>query len=109
MRFLLDAQLPPKLAAALRRSGHDAEHVFEHGLLAVPDIEIWRRAGELGATILTKDSDFVAIRLNAIAGPAVVWIRLGNVTNESLERALMRHLSEIVSAIETGETLIELA
>lgn len=108
MRFLIDAQLPPKLATALRKAGHEAEHVFEVGLLTAPDIEIWRYAERTSAAILTKDSDFVAIRLRATAGAPVVWLRLGNVTNDALERALIHHLPEIVDAIAAGESLIEL-
>ena len=108
MRFLIDAQLPPKLAAALRKAGHEAEHVFELGLLAAPDIEIWRYAERVGAAILTKDSDFVAIRLREIAGASVVWLRLGNITNDALERALIHHLPEIADAVAAGEILIEL-
>jgi predicted nuclease of predicted toxin-antitoxin system len=109
LRFLVDAQLPPRLAAALRDAGHEAEHVFDIGLVAAPDIEIWRYAERIGATIITKDSDFVAIRLRATTGPAVIWLRLGNVTNKTLESALLLHLPEVVLAVEAGEVLVEIA
>ncbi|HEY1632953.1 MAG TPA: DUF5615 family PIN-like protein [Rhizomicrobium sp.] len=109
MRFLIDAQLPPRLAVALRKAGHEAEHVFDIGLVAAPDIEIWRYAERKGAAIITKDSDFAAMRISAETGPAVIWLRIGNATNEHLERELMLHLPEIVAALETSETLIEMA
>ncbi|HTQ12934.1 MAG TPA: DUF5615 family PIN-like protein [Rhizomicrobium sp.] len=108
MRFLLDAQLSPRLAAALTRAGHQADHLFALGHASAPDATIWRLAQELGAAILTKDSDFAAMRMREDAGPAVIWLRLGNCTNAELERTLMRHLPEIVAAVEAGEVLIEI-
>ncbi|HEX3675019.1 MAG TPA: DUF5615 family PIN-like protein [Rhizomicrobium sp.] len=107
MRFLIDAQLPPRLVATLRDAGHEAEHVFDVGLFKAPDIEIWRYAGRIGAAIVTKDSDFVAIRDTATGGATVVWLRFGNTTNEALERLLMKALPEIVTAVEANETLVE--
>lgn len=92
----------------LLRAGHDADHVFELGLLAKPDVQIWRHAERVGAIMLTRDSDFAALRLRAASGPAVVWLRLGNITNAKLERALKSALPEIVAAVAEGELLIEL-
>ena len=92
----------------LRRAGHEADHVFDLGLLTANDIEIWRHAEKTGAAILTKDADFAAMRIHATSGPAVAWLRLGNVTNAELERALKTALPEIVDAIEAQERLIEI-
>ena len=108
MRFLIDAQLPPRLASTLRRADHEADHVFDLGLLTTPDIEIWRHAEKTGAVILTKDADFAAMRIHAASGPAVVWIRLGDATNAELERVLKAALPEILSAIEAEERVIEI-
>ncbi|MGH6871577.1 MAG: DUF5615 family PIN-like protein [Rhizomicrobium sp.] len=108
MRFLVDAQFPPQLAIALRKAGHEAEHVFDIGMVRTPDIEIWHHAERVGAAILSKDSDFVSLCLRATKGPAVVWVRLGNVTNDALEGTVLGHLTEIVAALKAGETLIEL-
>ena len=107
MRVLIDAQLSPRLAAVLRRAGHQAEHVFDLGMFKTPDIDIWHHAARIGAAILTKDSDFAAMRLQAEQGPAVTWLRLGNVPNTVLERALLDALAEIAAAVESGEVLIE--
>jgi hypothetical protein len=37
MRFLVDANLPPRVAVLLREHGHDATHVADHGLLLASD------------------------------------------------------------------------
>lgn len=43
------------------------------------------------------------------AGPAVVWIRLGNVTLDRLWNALEPRLDGILTAILAGERLIEIS
>jgi predicted nuclease of predicted toxin-antitoxin system len=57
MRFLVDAQLPPALAAWIRQRGHEAQAVRELGLRDAEDEEIWTHAIELDAIIVTKDAD----------------------------------------------------
>ncbi len=92
----------------LRRAGHEAEHVFDLSMVAKPDIEIWRHAEKTGAVIITKDADFAAMRIHAATGPVVVWLRLGNVTNAGLDRALKTMLPDIVAAARLGDGLIEI-
>jgi predicted nuclease of predicted toxin-antitoxin system len=44
IRFLIDAQLPPKLAQALIEAGYIAEHVEDVGLRNGNDAAIWEYA-----------------------------------------------------------------
>ena len=39
MRFLLDANLSPKLVEVLSAAGYPARHVVEIGLVGAPDLE----------------------------------------------------------------------
>ena len=103
MKFLLDAQLPPRLTKTLKRAGHEAEHVYDCGLLTAADRDIGKYAAKEKAVVITKDADFAAMA----AGPAVVWLRLGNVSNDVLIAAVMAALPEIVAAVEAGEVLVE--
>jgi predicted nuclease of predicted toxin-antitoxin system len=41
------------------------------------------------------------------AGPIIVWIRLGNSTKQELLRGFSQLFPDILSAINAGETLIE--
>jgi predicted nuclease of predicted toxin-antitoxin system len=107
VKFLLDAQLPPRLAKALARTGHGALHVYECGLLTAKDRDIWKFAVKQKAVIVTKDADFAALRMHAPSGPPVVWLRLRNISNDSLEKTLLSALPEIVEAIEAGEGVVE--
>ena len=61
MNLLIDAQLPPALATWLIRQGHIAQHIEDVGLRNADDIEIWNYALTSGATIVTKDEDFVLL------------------------------------------------
>jgi predicted nuclease of predicted toxin-antitoxin system len=87
--------------------GHHADHVADVGLAAAPDSEIWRYARERGATIITKDEDFLSLRALRSDGPAIVWIRLGNTTKNTLLRLVFAALPQILSALESGEAVVE--
>ncbi len=108
MRFLVDAQLPPALARRIEALGHAAEHVADCGLLAAADGVIRTYAASLGAVIITKDDDFVVHQLLE-GGPAVVWIRIGNTRKAELLGRIETDFANIVSALERGETLVEIA
>jgi predicted nuclease of predicted toxin-antitoxin system len=103
VKFLLDAQLPPRLVKALKRAGHEASHVYDCGLLTAPDRAIGKYAVKEKAVLITKDADFAALA----RGPAVVWLRLGNVSNDALIAMVKAALPEIVAALEAGEGLVE--
>lgn len=108
MRFIVDAQLPPALAQRLSALGHEARHVNRIGHGAATDETIWAEAGNRGAALITKDEDFVALARHDPGGPAVIWVRIGNTTNEALWRAFEPALPEILSALQRGERIIEL-
>jgi predicted nuclease of predicted toxin-antitoxin system len=107
MRFLVDAQLPPALARWLASRGHVAEHVADQNLQSASDAAIWDFAVATSAVIITKDEDFAVRKARGETGPTVVWIRLPNVRRRSLLAWFEKVLPDIVSAVERGETLIE--
>jgi predicted nuclease of predicted toxin-antitoxin system len=57
MRFLLDANLSPLIAAHLRRPGHLVAHVRELGLRSASDEEIMDFAEREGFMVVSPDSD----------------------------------------------------
>ena len=108
MRFLVDAQLPPVLARRIESLGHVAEHVADRGLATATDDAIREYATSVSAVIITKDEDF-AIRRVLQEGPPVVWVRTGNTRRVELLRRIEAELNAIVTALERGETLVEIA
>ncbi len=107
IRFLIDAQLPPGLARRLTERGYPAEHVNRIGLGAAGDDAIWRHAAQTGATLVTKDEDFVVLADRDASGPQVVWMRIGNISNDALWHAVEPQLTEIVQALNAGERIVE--
>ena len=86
MKFIVDAQLPPALAYFLASLGHEARHVIEIGSAAAEDEAIWNHAQDAQAVIVAQDEDFAVRRTMNATGPAIVWIRLGNSTQQELMR-----------------------
>lgn len=72
-----------------------------------PDREIWARARELEACVVTKDEDFILLQALDRAGPAIVWIRIGNAVRSVLLRRLPLLWPAVISSIERGEKVIE--
>ena len=107
MRFLIDAQLPPGLARWLVAQGYPSDHVNDIGVGPAPDGEIVARARAMKAVIWSKDADF-AVRARRNPGLQVVWLRVGNTSNTSLQAKLVRHLPAIETALREGESLIEI-
>ncbi|GAB2653390.1 DUF5615 family PIN-like protein [Nocardia goodfellowii] len=59
MKFLVDAQLPRKLATFLAEAGHDVVHTSELDLgNRTPDGAIAELADRDGRIVVTKDNDF---------------------------------------------------
>jgi predicted nuclease of predicted toxin-antitoxin system len=78
-------------------------------MAAARDRDIWDRAAADGSVLVTKDEDFVTMRAFRSGGPAVVWIRIGNVTKRALVQRLTRDFPLIIAALERGETIVQIS
>ena len=107
MRFLIDAQLPPSLAATLREYGQDADHVFALLPANAPDTAIWHLAIDSNFVLVTKDEDFAEWSRLRQPAPPVLWLRIGNLKKPELRAKLAPLLPELVERLGAGETLIE--
>ena len=107
MKFIIDAQLPPSLAAALREAGHDAVAVREIGLREAKDAAIWNYALQNDGVILTKDEDFAERCMASDLAPVVIWLRIGNATNPELLGWFMPQWPLMLARLTAGDRLIE--
>jgi predicted nuclease of predicted toxin-antitoxin system len=107
VRFLVDTQLPKALSFWLSERGHHAEHVLDVGLGQSKDTPVWRYAQQNGAVIITKDEDFAEWVRRGRAGPAIVWLRMGNSSKRALLAWLEPLLPAIVRQLEQGDRLVE--
>lgn len=105
MKFLIDAQLPPALCEWLRERGHEAAHVGEFELTGAKDAEIAACAKAKDMILVTKDEDFVTIRLPDRF--PLLWLRCGNATNVALRAWLEPRWKEIERLLRAGESFIE--
>jgi predicted nuclease of predicted toxin-antitoxin system len=84
--------------------GNEAMHVLDLGLAQSSDQLIAAQARLREAIVVSKDEDFVALSQD---GVWVLWIRLGNCSNEALVDAIGRTLPNVVARFEQGEFLVE--
>lgn len=76
MRFLVDANLSPRVAEWLRGNGHDAAHVFDLGLHEAGDPRIFDEAVGRGQIVLTSDLDFGEVLARSSGRVSVMILRL---------------------------------
>jgi predicted nuclease of predicted toxin-antitoxin system len=107
VRFLIDAQLPPALATWLAGQGYSATAVREVGLRDSDDGTIFNFAEKGGWILVTKDEDFMERCLNSSSKPKVVWLRIGNCTNQVLFSWLQPFIPQIIEKLKDGETIVE--
>ena len=105
MRFLVDAQLPPALTRWLRGRGHEAIHVADIGFVSASDDVIADRAAAQGEVLVSKDEDFVMLRLPDRF--ALLWLRCGNASNRALAVWLEPRWSTIEAQLANRERLVE--
>jgi predicted nuclease of predicted toxin-antitoxin system len=106
-RFLVDANLPPDLCHWIALRGFSAAPARSLGVRGVTDDAIWAWAVENTTAILTKDEDFPARRARSVAGPQIVWLRLGNSKKAELYEWLEPIWPGIVAELARGSPVIE--
>jgi len=108
VRFLVDAQLPPRLVDLLADAGHDAIHTatLTRGNASTDD-EVVARAEADDRVVVTKDIDFRDGHLLRQKPRRLLLVRTGNITNAALLDHVGAHLSQIVEAFG-GADFVEL-
>jgi predicted nuclease of predicted toxin-antitoxin system len=100
MKFIVDAQLPRRLAREMVAAGHDAVHTFD---LAkgnrTPDRDIASIAATESRVVVTKDADFVTHYLLRGAPPKLPLISTGNFSNDALSHLVATNLAALVAAL----------
>ena len=103
MNWLVDAQLPQRLAGLMSTHGHDAVHTLDLPCgNRTSDREIRSRADQDGRIVVTKDADFVDSHILVGSPERLLLISTGNIGNPSLLVLIESHLPRIVSAFETS-------
>ncbi len=100
MKFILDAQLPRRLARGLTAAGHDAVHTLDLPFgNRTPDGEIAVLAARQHRVLVTKDSDFVTTFLLRNTPPKLLLISTGNISNDALLHLVTANLAALEAAL----------
>ena len=109
MIIWLDAQLSPRLTRWIEETFEvECLHVRDLGLRNAEDPEIFQRARDSGAVVMTKDEDFIHIVERNGSPPQVIWVTSGNMANDRFKLLLQKTLQDAISLIESGEAVVEI-
>jgi predicted nuclease of predicted toxin-antitoxin system len=101
VKFVVDAQLPRRIAVWLRDIGHDAIHTLDlPSGNRTSDASLVSLAALERRVVVTKDADFVAGFVLRREPEKLLLISTGNITNSELRDIIVPNLSAIVSAFE---------
>jgi predicted nuclease of predicted toxin-antitoxin system len=106
----IDAQLPPALVQFFKEALNcDALSIAGIGLREATDAEIYYLARQEDAIVLTKDRDFLELSIRLGPPPRVILLRCGNTSNLVLRRLLLARWADVVTGIESGDSVIEIS
>jgi predicted nuclease of predicted toxin-antitoxin system len=105
----IDAQLSPALAPWIEETfAIEARSVKCLGLRDARDREIFLRAREAGAIVLTKDADFPLLLKEFGPPPQVLWLTAGNTSNIRVREILSSTLPRALVYFAAGEPLVQI-
>jgi predicted nuclease of predicted toxin-antitoxin system len=109
MKFLIDAQLPRRLAVWLNDTGFDAVHTLDlpYGN-RTPDSVISDVSLRDQRIVITKDSDFVDSFLLLKKPYKLLLISTGNISNTELESLFKANIKKLQDAFDAGSEFVEL-
>ncbi|MCC5628701.1 DUF5615 family PIN-like protein [Nostoc sphaeroides CHAB 2801] len=97
MKFIIDAQLPVRLARFIKTLGYDTIHTRDLPREnATPDNEINTVSIQQNRILITKDVDFVNSFLTVQQPYKLLLITTGNINNSELESLFIANLQSVV-------------
>ncbi len=108
MNWLIDDQLPARLARLLAARGEDALHTTDlPDSNRTPDAAIVAVAARDDRIVVTKDADFVASFRLTGQPRRLLLVATGNIANAALEALILAALPELLDAF-AAPRLVEL-
>lgn len=108
MKFLIDNNLSPLLADALKAAGHDVLHVRDLGMQAAPDEAVLERARAEERTLISADTDFGGLlSRSGASNPSVILIRR-LVGRRAFEQAsiILANLDQVADDLAAGAVVV---
>lgn len=109
MKFLVDAQLPRRLAIWLSTAGFDAVHTLDLPLgNETPDTIINDISVNEQRIVITKDADFVDSFLLNGKPYNLLLVATGNIRNVELEVLFQANIEKLREEFDAGAKFVEL-
>jgi predicted nuclease of predicted toxin-antitoxin system len=108
VRFVVDENLSPLVAALLTAAGHDCIHVRDVGMTTAPDRIILDWAGTEGRTVISADTDFGRLLpASGASGPSVVLLRRETDRRATSQaRLLLANLDQVEADLRSGAIVV---
>lgn len=108
MKFLVDAQLPVRLARVLQSIGYDTIHTKDLPLQnATQDTEIITLSVQESRIFITKDRDFFDSFIIRQEPYKLLLVTTGNITNNELVELFVKNLPQLAQLFQQ-HSLIEI-
>ncbi len=110
MKFIVDAQLPFRLKNWLISQGFDAVHTDDLAAewnYEPPDEEIFKIAFKENRIVISKDRDFLKLRILQHESPQILLITTGNIVNKELMSLFEKNFDNI-SKLFNSYNLVEM-
>lgn len=104
MRFLVDANLSPQVAARFCDDGYKASHVQDQNLLTASDETILRHALDTSHVIVSADSDFATmLALTGMDSPSLILLRSADhLSPDEQANLLLANLAAMQQDLDAG-------
>jgi predicted nuclease of predicted toxin-antitoxin system len=96
VRLLLDENLSESVLPAIAGLYPESLHVRVLGAGGASDGVVWALAKEHGCVLVTRDEDFLRLSIVRGAPPKVVWLAVGNCSNQEIVSLLRKRHPEIL-------------
>ncbi|CAN5748372.1 hypothetical protein BH24ACT15_BH24ACT15_25650 [soil metagenome] len=108
MRFVVDANVSPRLAELLRSAGHDAIAVRDIGLSDAADEDILEYAAKEDRVVVSHDTDFdTLLALQRLARPSFVLIRSSDpLTTDQQAALILTNLDTVADDLVGGALVV---
>ena len=113
IEFWIDLNLPPQMASWLEEEFRVKAKSFKELQFEItPDVEVYKMAAQKDNKIIitTKDIDFSNYQKVAGAPPRILYLNVGNISNQNLKSLLQERFPEILYLfLTTNDPLIEIS
>lgn len=108
MRFLVDANLSPRVASLLASAGHDAVTVREVGLASASDEDVLEHASSEQRVLVSHDTDFGALlAFRGLTAPSFILFRSSDpITPDEQAALIIANLEELTGELEAGAVVV---